>query len=432
MAHDVGNNEEMNVMIVDENSSNVIMWEMSIAECFPKAKIKVCKTGYEGLDVAKKTRFNFFIASWELKPMSGLIFMQKLKESVKHRNTPFLIVSQVLNEEDLFIAREFGITNYLAKPIDKTKVIEKVKAMLHAEQSLDSTQKTLRKIDDRLAEDKVTDCFSLIGALLKDGPHAAHAYTLNGEIWTRADNFEKAEKSFEKALQYDPEYARAISSLGKLFMKIKKPEKAIECFQKLHAKAPKNMERLVNLGTAYLDNGDDKKAEELFKQVKGLDQDSKDADAGLGKVEFGRGNFELAAQFFRESGKGAELATHFNNLGIALVNQNKFNDAIQLYKNAIGVLPDPSKTHLLEFNIGLAFKKCDLFNEAASAFARALIANPSYEKAFAGIGLAAKEAKLKGQALNTQLLNDAVKTRNTFLEKNPSPASSPGAKSKAS
>lgn len=423
------NNEDMNIMIVDENANNVLFWEMAIAECFPKVKSTVCKTGYEGLDVAKKNKFNFFIASWELKPMSGLIFMQKLKEQPKNRNTPFLVVSQVLTEEDLFIAQEFGITNYLAKPFDKPKVIDKIKTMVAAEQNLDSTQRTLRKVDDWLNENKVTESISLITSILKDGPHAARAYTLNGEIWTRTDHFEKAEKSFQQALKYDPDHARAISSLGKLYMKMKKPEKAIECFESLHKKAPKNMERLVNLGTAYLDNGDDKKAEELFKQVKGLDDENKDADAGMGKVAFARGNFDLAAQFFRESGKGAELATHFNNLGIALVNQNKFNEAIQLYKNAIGVLPDRNKTHLLEFNIGLAFKKCEQHHEAAAAFARSLIANPSYEKAYAGIGQSAKEAKLKGQALNAALLNDAVKLRNEWVAKHP-PAAAPAASPK--
>lgn len=409
----------MNIMVVDENSNNVLFWEMTIKAKFSDAKITTCKTGYEALDIAKKEKFHFFVASWELKPMSGLIFMQRLRDERKHKHTPVLIVSQLLKEEDMYIAREFGIDNYLLRPFDKAKVLEKISSMVEDEKKLDSTQRTLRKVEDWIHENKVNEALKLINDTLKPGPHAAKAYSLNGEIWTRTNQYERAEKSFKQALSYEADYPAALGGLGRLYLKMKKYGEAIAQFELLNKKAPQNLDRLVNLGDAYLGKGDEQKAEELYKQVKTLDEENGDATAGLGKVEFNRGNMELAAQFFRESGKGSEVAAHFNNMGIALVSQDKNDEAIALYKNAINVLPDGTKTHLLEFNIGLAFKKAERAAEAAEAFARSLLSNPSYEKALAGLATCAKEAKAKGLKMNTELLDQAVQKRQEYLKEHP-------------
>lgn len=409
----------MNFMVVDENSNNALFWEMAIKEKYPESKIVVCRTGFEALDVAKKDKFHFFVASWEIQPMSGLIFMQKLKEDRRHKHTPFLVVSQLLGEEDMAISKEFGIDNYLLKPFDKQKVHDKIAAMLDQEKSLDGVQRTLRKVEDWLAEGKPTEALKVINDTLKPGPHAARAFSLNGEIWLRTNQFERAEKSFKQALQYDADFPGAINGLGKLYLKMKKFPEAIAQFELLNQRAPQNLERLVSLGDAYLGKGDDKKAEEFYKNVKTLDEENGDADAGMGKVEFNRGNMELAAQFFKESGKGTEVAAHFNNMGIALVSQNKNDEAIQLYRNAMGVLPDGTKSHLLEFNIGLAFKKAERWAEAAESFARSLLLSPSYEKALGGLAACAKEAKAKGLKMDTDLLDKAVQKRQEYVKAHP-------------
>lgn len=58
-----------NFMILDDNSNNALFWEMTITGAFDGAKVTVCRTGYEALEVAKTSRFDFFISSWELEPV---------------------------------------------------------------------------------------------------------------------------------------------------------------------------------------------------------------------------------------------------------------------------------------------------------------------------------------------------------------------------
>ena len=57
--------KQQSFLIVDENTNNSLYWEMTLKAEFPEVKIKVCKTGYDALDVSKSEHFTFFISSWE-------------------------------------------------------------------------------------------------------------------------------------------------------------------------------------------------------------------------------------------------------------------------------------------------------------------------------------------------------------------------------
>lgn len=72
------------------------------------------------------------------------------------------------------------------------------------------------------------------------------------------------------------------------------------------------------------------------------------------------------------------------------------------------ILPDETKFHLLEFNIGLAFKKSQRFGDACEAFARSLGCSPTFDKAFTALAACAKEAETKGQTFNVSLVNQAL------------------------
>ena len=388
-------------MVVDSNQNNALFWEMAIKEGYPDAKVAVCSQGYDALDQGKATKIDFFVASWDLEPMSGMVLMQKMKEMHRYKHVPYLLFSQVLSEQDLALAQEFGITNYLVKPFEKVKVLEKIKAMFSEEANLDQNQKSLRKIDDWIHEGKVNEALKLLNPLLeKKGAHLPRAHTLNGDLWSRTEKLEKAESGYKTALTHDANFSAAHSGLGKLYIRMKRFDEGLEILEKLHEKSPKNLMRMVNLGGAYLDSGQEDKAEAMFNKVGGIDNENPEAKAGLGKIEFNRGGFENAAKLFRESGKGDELASYFNTLGISKVAKGKFDEAVQIYKNAMMVLPEKEKFHLLEFNIGLAYRKANNFGEAANAFARSVIASPTYEKAKVGFLASVEEAKKANQPVD--------------------------------
>jgi tetratricopeptide (TPR) repeat protein len=411
----------LSFMIVDASHSNALFWEMAIKGEWPEAKVSVCQQGYDAIDQAKATKFDFFVASWDLEPMSGMVLMQNLKEMHRYKHVPYLLFSELLGEEDLGLANDFGISNWIIKPFEKDKILEKLRGMLAQESNLDSTQKSLRKIEDWIQEGKVNEALKLLTPLFdKKGPHLLRAYTLNGDLWSRTEKVDKAETSYKNALKIDENCGPAMTGLGKLYIRLKRFDEGLSLLEKLHEKSPRNLMRMVNLGGAYLENGDEARAEGMFKKIQSLDGDNADAKAGSGKIEFGRGNFDNAARLFRESGKGEELASYFNTMAISRVSKGAFDEGVQVYRNAMKVLPDRSKYHLLEFNIGLALRKARKLGEATDAFARSLRENPAYEKAAVALRASMDEARKAGLAFNEKLANEAFAKVAAATEKNPS------------
>lgn len=401
--------EVKNFIVVDDDSAKSLFWEVALKEKWPAAKVNIFNGGYEAVDWAMKNKGEFFVGNWDAKPMSGLIFMQRVRGIGKYKHTPFLIFSRQLQEEDIELAREFGVTNTLVGAFDKSKVHEMIAAMMSEESKLDPVLRNLRKIEDWNAANKTTESFKLIASVMaKPGAYAARAFTAQGDLYLRTERYEQAEKSFLEALKIDGNYSPAMSGLGKTYLRQKKFKEATAQFEIMHQKQPKNIERMMNLGDAYLTSGDTAKAAEVFKGAKALDEGNPGAAEGLGKVAFHGGNLELATQFFKESGKGDELASYFNNSAISLVNQGRVDDAIGLYKNAIKVLPARDKVHLLEFNIGLAHKKREQFGLAAEAFARSLLSSPSYEKSYSALAECLHEAKKRAQAFDVATIEKSI------------------------
>jgi tetratricopeptide (TPR) repeat protein len=72
-------------------------------------------------------------------------------------------------------------------------------------------------------------------------------------------------------------------------------------------------------------------------------------------------------------------------MAIALVNQQRYKDALAIYQSALKVLPSRDKHHFIHYNIALAQKKRGALLEAADSFATSLKLSPEYEKAIQGL-----------------------------------------------
>ena len=75
---------------------------------------------------------------------------------------------------------------------------------------------------------------------------------------------------------------------------------------------------------------------------------------------------------------------------------SSFKDISLKYSWIFGLLGEKTKTHLLRFNLGLAYKKQGNLKKAFIEFAKSYIAEPSYETAYSAIAVVHKEMVRKG------------------------------------
>lgn len=74
--------------------------------------------GRDALDKVLGKHFDVIISDWEMKPMNGIDFVRNLRGLVPPPNkyTPVIIVTGRTAMEDVVIARDAGITEFMAKP----------------------------------------------------------------------------------------------------------------------------------------------------------------------------------------------------------------------------------------------------------------------------------------------------------------------------
>ena len=151
---------------------------------------------------------------------------------------------------------------------------------------------------------------------------------------------EEAEKSFETALKIDPNLAEGYGGLGLCALQRGEVDKAIQLLVKARNLGFKAPALSLNLSYAYLNKKDWLRAEQEARQA----------------VEVEPG-----------------LATGYNNLGIALAQQNKLEEARVALEKALKI--DPRDRQVL---INLAMVELSLQNEgrALELFLRALAIDP--------------------------------------------------------
>jgi len=104
-------------------------------------------------------------------------------------------------------------------------------------------------------------------------------------------------------------------------------------------------------------------------------QDRSLINSGVDKYE--KGDFSGASENFKQSvdNKFENYEGHFN-LGDALYKQQKFDDAINSYKNALALTNRDEQKSKVYHNLGNSFLKSQKFKEAVGAYTESLKLNP--------------------------------------------------------
>jgi tetratricopeptide (TPR) repeat protein len=194
-------------------------------------------------------------------------------------------------------------------------------------------------------------------------------------------NFRGAEQWLRKAISKNPNYINAMQLLADVFFELGKPSKSLELLEKLRESNPRNVQRMVKIAKCYVAMNEHQKADKVLCDAICIDEFYEEAREELGRVKVILGDYDSARILLRHTTKSRDLANFVNKLGIDLVARSKFQESIEHYKKAQLVLPGNEQSHLLFFNIGLAYAKWGRFSQARQYVGLALIRHPEYAKA---------------------------------------------------
>ncbi len=114
------------VLIVDDIGALRKHVMRLIVELGFQCQFSEASNGKEGLEMAKKGKFDLYLLDWQMPEMTGIELLKALKENPRTRDVPavmFTDQSKISNVEE---AMSLGAVGYLSKPFDINKVDHKL------------------------------------------------------------------------------------------------------------------------------------------------------------------------------------------------------------------------------------------------------------------------------------------------------------------
>ncbi len=195
-----------------------------------------------------------------------------------------------------------------------------------------------------------------------------------------------------------PEISKLIDAekdfrLGKKYELDGKTDKAQASYQKAIELAPQVQQYAIALGDLYMNQNEYAKADQVFQAALQYHPDNTDLLNELGKTALLEKNDKTALGYFSKAIPAGVLS----NYASTLRHTNKMNEAETIYKLAISLRPGDSD---LQFNLGNLYLHEKHFPEAEERFSEAIKLNPEFPEAHFHLGLTYAEEGKSQLAIN--------------------------------
>ena len=86
--------------------------------------------GSQALQKLREKKFNLVISDWNMEPMTGIELLREVREDDNLKKLPFIMVTAESKTENVVIAKEAGVSNYIVKPFNAATLKSKLNGVL--------------------------------------------------------------------------------------------------------------------------------------------------------------------------------------------------------------------------------------------------------------------------------------------------------------
>ena len=111
---------------------------LSIIQCrleWSKYEVITSANGADGIRIAEEEKPDIILLDNNMPVMNGLEMLERMRKNPVLRETPVIMVTALCESSDIEAASAHGISDYVTKPIDFTRLLEKISNLLEEEDS---------------------------------------------------------------------------------------------------------------------------------------------------------------------------------------------------------------------------------------------------------------------------------------------------------
>ena len=86
--------------------------------------------GTSALQKLRDGTFKLVISDWNMEPMTGIELLREVRDDQSLKNIPFIMVTAESKTENVVIAKEAGVSNYIVKPFNAATLKSKLVGVL--------------------------------------------------------------------------------------------------------------------------------------------------------------------------------------------------------------------------------------------------------------------------------------------------------------
>ena len=120
--------DKAKVLIVDDEIDCISIIQCRLEWCH--YDVITANNGKEGLKKAVSEKPDLILLDTNMPVMNGHEMLERMRNDQEIKDTPVIMVTALCDAKDIDTASSFGISDYVTKPVDFEKLIEKISNIL--------------------------------------------------------------------------------------------------------------------------------------------------------------------------------------------------------------------------------------------------------------------------------------------------------------
>ena len=122
----MGIDKNMRILIVDDYKT-MLRIIRNLLKQLDFNNIDDAMDGSSALQKLREKEFGLVISDWNMEPMTGIELLKEVRADEKLKKTPFIMITAESKTENVIVAKQAGVSNYIVKPFNaetlKTKIV---------------------------------------------------------------------------------------------------------------------------------------------------------------------------------------------------------------------------------------------------------------------------------------------------------------------